>query len=313
MLTISETLRSINIPEWQSAKDQNSYLETVRMEAGEARLVTTGPDREVVELFLKINGRLSITPSGPITETFHVLSGRLSCALPSGTRVVTNKEYIVTKDLDEPVILSALSDARLLYVTPRPQFHIISEKLQQLKKLAVEVALQDNYTADHCDRLQNLSFATGQELGLSAGRLYLLDFGAYFHDVGKIKVPRAILNKPGELSVEEWGMIKKHPTFGRELLENTFMKDAGVIVEQHHERLDGSGYPFGLQGDDILVESSIVAVADTFDAMTTRRPYWRLLDRDYALAELSKFAGVHYPQDVVAAFQAALLKLEKKQ
>lgn len=79
-------------------------------------------------------------------------------------------------------------------------------------------------------------------------------------------MPTSILLKPGKLDEEEWAIIRKHPTYGRELLEDTFMQVAGPIVEQHHERSDGSGYPFGLAGDEILVESSIVAVADTFDA-----------------------------------------------
>lgn len=311
MFSISKALDQIDIPEWLTARRRNSYLEIVSMGAGEVRLVKTGPDLEIVELTLKKDGRLTLTPAGPVTETFHILAGQLSCALPSGPRVVTNRERIVTRDLEESVILSALTDAHLLYITTQPQFHAISEKLNQLRKLALEVELKDGYTADHCDRIQTLSFATGQELGLRTDRLLLLDSSAYLHDVGKIKVPLSVLNKPGKLTPEEWEVIKKHPTFGRELLENTFMKDAGVIVEQHHERRDGSGYPHGLSGNDILVEAAIIAVADTFDAMTTDRPYRRALCREAALLELSKYAGVHYPKEVVLAFWAALDKLDK--
>ena len=311
MFSISKALDQIDIPEWLTARRRNSYLEIVSMGAGEARLVKTGSDLEVVELTLKKDGRLTLTPAGPVTETFHILAGQLNCALPSGPLVVTNRNRIVTKDLEEPIILSALTDAHLLYITTQPQFHAISEKLNQLRELAVEVELKDGYTADHCDRLQMLSFATGQELGLRTDRLLLLDSSAYLHDVGKIKVPLSVLNKPGKLTPEEWKVIEKHPTFGRELLENTFMKDAGVIVEQHHERWDGSGYPHGLSGNDILVEAAIIAVADTFDAMTTDRPYRGGLCREAALLELSKYAGVHYPEEVVLAFWAALDKLEK--
>jgi len=312
MFMVSEALNLINVPEWLTAKSRNSYLEIVSMGAGEARLVKTGPDLEVVELTLKKDGRLTLTSAGPVTETFHILAGQLSCALPSGPLVVTDRHRIVTKDLEEPVILSALTDACLLYVTPQPQFHAISEKLNQLRELAVEIELKDGYTADHCDRLQTLSFATGKEMGLSPNRLLMLDYAAYLHDVGKIKVPPSVLNKPGKLNPQEWELIKKHPTFGRELLENTFMKDAGVIVEQHHERLDGSGYPHGLSGNDMLVEAAIIAVADTFDAMTTDRPYRRALRREVALAELSGHTSVHYPKDVVIAFGAALNSLEKE-
>lgn len=100
--------------------------------------------------------------------------------------------------------------------------------------------------------------------------------------------------------------MKQHPTFGRELLEATLMKEAGQIVEQHHERLDGSGYPFGLSGSDIPVESAIVAVVNTYDAMTTERPYQRAFEPEEAFAELRRLAGLHYPEEVVEAFLAAI-------
>ena len=96
---------------------------------------------------------------------------------------------------------------------------------------------------------------------------------------------------------------------GRELLEPTFMKDAGKIVEQHHERLDGSGYPFGLSGEAVMIESYIVAVADTYDAMTTDRPYRKALLPEVAFAELERYSGIHYPSEVVRAFASAIKRV----
>ena len=93
---------------------------------------------------------------------------------------------------------------------------------------------------------------------------------------------------------------------GREILDTTFLKEAGVVVEQHHERMDGSGYPFGLSGKNILTEAYIVAVADTFDAMTTDRPYRKALPDEVAFEEIRKHAGVHYPKEVVDAFFTAV-------
>jgi HD-GYP domain-containing protein (c-di-GMP phosphodiesterase class II) len=139
-----------------------------------------------------------------------------------------------------------------------------------------------------------------------------LEFGAYFHDVGKIHIPLSILNKPAKLEPSEWEVIKKHPIFGRELLDNTFIKEAGVIVEQHHERIDGSGYPYGLSGDEVLIEASIVAVADTYDAMTTDRPYRQALPQEVALEEIRKYIGIHYSKEVVRAFVSALNLIEPK-
>jgi HD-GYP domain-containing protein (c-di-GMP phosphodiesterase class II) len=208
--------------------------------------------------------------------------------------------------------LLAHEDARLLYVTSQPQFHLFSENLQQLRQMAVDVELKDGYTAQHCERLQELSFATGQVLGLEADRLFILDFGAYFHDLGKIRVPLHILNKPGSLDAEEWAIIKRHPTLGKEILDTSYLKGAGRIVEQHHERIDGSGYPFGLGENEVMVESSIVAVADAYDAMTTDRTYRKALSQDEAFAEIHKYAGIHYPKEVVKAFIAAVRHVESK-
>lgn len=290
---------------------RGEYVETVCTKAADVRLLTTHSQVEVVEVSLKKGMRLTLTPAGGALETYYVLSGRLSCALPSGPRLLKEGDYVITQALEEPAILSALVDVRLLYVTSQPQFHEISQHLSQLRELAVEVEIKDGYTADHCDRLQALSYATGQELGLSTSRLGLLDYGAYLHDVGKLSVPLAILQKPSALSPEEWGVVKQHPISGRELLDKTFMKEAGVIVEQHHERLDGSGYPYGLSGDELLIEAAIVAVADTYDAMTTDRPYRRAASQAEAFEEIRKYAGTHYPKDVIKAFFSAIKKLER--
>ena len=172
--------------------------------------------------------------------------------------------------------------------------------------------MKDGYTADHCRRLQRLGCATGQQLGLSQAELYRLDFGSLLHDVGKVKVPVEILQKSGKLTPEEWTIIKQHPTMGCEVLNATFLKEAGIVVEQHHERMDGSGYPYGLSGKDILTESYVVAVADTYDAMTTDRPYRKALSDEVAFEEIRKYGGVHYPREVVDAFFAAVDVLGEK-
>lgn len=313
MATAARTIHkpsSVRIPKGLSIRRRGEYLETVGSKAGGVSLLSTHPKLEVSEVTLKRDSRMILTPAGSATETFYVLSGRISCELPSGPYFIDADDYIITQELKEPTILTALTDACLIYITTQPQFHTFSEELNQLRKLAVEVEMKDGYTADHCERLQALSYATGVELGLSSSGLWLLDYGAYLHDVGKIRVPESILNKPAKLTPDEWSIIKKHPTFGREFLDNTFMKEAGKIVEQHHERIDGSGYPYGLAEKDMLIEASIVAVADTYDAMTTDRPYRRALSREAAFSELEKYAGIHYPHDVVRAFVSALKRIE---
>lgn len=289
-------------------------LETVVSELSEIKLLVSRQNLEVMEGGLQRGARFSLHPttdsSHQATELYCLLEGTLCCDLPSGPVVIYPGDWLVNEHLLEATIFTATTDVRFLCLSSQPVFHGISEALTELKRLAVEVETKDGYTADHCERLQTLSYATGRELGLSHARLYLLDYGAFLHDVGKVRVPIEILQKPSKLTPEEWDVIRQHPTFGREMLERTFMKPSSVIVEQHHERLDGSGYPFGLARDEILVESYIVAVADTFDAMTTDRPYRGALPQSEAFEELRRFEGTHYPSGVVRAFFSAVKKLE---
>ena len=302
------------LPAGLSVRKKHQSLETVVSNPVVLRLLASGHGTEIADIALKQGEHITLVPaddnSGHATEMYFVLEGEARCTLPHGSLELHARDYLVTQDLEEPVTLVAHSNVTLLYVTSQPFFHEISQSMQELMRLAVEIEQKDGYTADHCRRLQRLSYATGSELGLSSHRLNLLDYGAYLHDVGKVRVPLSILQKLSALSPEEWRVIEQHPSFGRELLEPTFMDASGPIVEQHHERLDGSGYPFGLAGEGILLESYIVAVADTYDAMTTDRAYRRALSPEVAFTELHKHAGLHYPLDVVRAFSSAVNRLE---
>ncbi|MEX2535504.1 MAG: HD-GYP domain-containing protein [Trueperaceae bacterium] len=273
-----------------------------------------GGGTEIVEGTLRKGERITLLPSsevgGEAVEIYYLLSGSLAQLGAEETDIMVRGDYLVTRGLAEEAIFTAIEEVRFLYVTSQPFFKEISSGLQELMQLAVEVELKDGYTAEHCLRLQRLSFATGKALGLSAHRLHLLDHGSYLHDVGKVRVPVEILLKPAALTDDEWAVIKLHPTFGREMLQPTFVREAGRIVEQHHERLDGSGYPFGLAADEILPESYIVAIVDTYDAMTTDRAYRKALPKAEAFDELTRFSNIHYPRELVEAFLSVVHKLE---
>lgn len=201
----------------------------------------------------------------------------------------------------EPFIMKAITDLVLLYICSQPIFHSISDELARLREMALSVELKDGHTADHCERIQDLAAKVGQYLGLTPTRLHYLLFGAFFHDLGKVKIPDGILKKPGPLTPEEWTVMKQHPVLGRSMVQRTVLEGAGFILEQHHERLDGSGYPYGLSGSELPLESLIVGVVDSFDAMTAERVYRPALPIDHAVAELRKGAGQTYRADVVDA------------
>ncbi|MEP7118583.1 MAG: HD domain-containing phosphohydrolase, partial [Acidobacteriota bacterium] len=158
--------------------------------------------------------------------------------------------------------------------------------------LALTVEARDAYTDGHCDRLSSYATALGRALGLSRDELSALKRGGLLHDVGKVGIPDAVLLKEGRLTNDEYELVKQHSVIGERLCSG-LRSLAGVrpIIRQHHERLDGSGYPDGLKGHDVSLLAQIIGVVDAFDAMTTDRPYRASLGLDRALDELRRDAA----------------------
>jgi HD-GYP domain-containing protein (c-di-GMP phosphodiesterase class II) len=147
-----------------------------------------------------------------------------------------------------------------------------------------------------------LAHAIASEMGLPEEQIEGIRVAGMIHDIGKISVPAQILSKPGELNSLEYGLIQQHPRIGYDLLKTIdFPWPVAQIVLQHHERMDGSGYPAGLSGDEIMLEARILAVADVVAAMTSHRPYRATLGLDKALEEISQNRGVLYDAEVVDA------------
>jgi putative two-component system response regulator len=172
--------------------------------------------------------------------------------------------------------------------------------------LALTVEARDPYTEGHCQRLAAYARALGVKLGLHNDDLASLERGAYLHDVGKISVPDAVLQKPSTLTNEEYETLKRHAVVGERLCGELRSLDAvRPIVRHHHERRDGSGYPDGLRGDDIPLLAQIVGIVDTYDAITTTRPYRAALPADHAYEELARETnlGLHRG-DLVQEFVA---------
>ena len=173
--------------------------------------------------------------------------------------------------------------------------------------VAAVVESRDLYTAGHQALVSELARAIGVELGLDDHRLDGLDFAARIHDVGKIGVPIDILCRPGTLTPEELAVVRRHATVGWEIAGHfTWPWPVADIVHQHHERFDGTGYPQGLRGDEILVEARIVSVADCYQAIASRRPYREALGEDVAHRTVVEGAGSQFDPEVVDAFERVL-------
>ena len=164
------------------------------------------------------------------------------------------------------------------------------------------VEADDGYTGQHCQEVVRLALAVGDRLGLDYHQRRNLEFGALLHDVGKIAVPKAIINKPGPLTEAEWELVKTHTTEGQRMLDRVggFMREVGVIVRAHHERWDGAGYPDGLAGHAIPLEARVISCCDTWNAMRTDRSYRRALTYADSLAELRGIAGSQLDPELVA-------------
>jgi HD-GYP domain-containing protein (c-di-GMP phosphodiesterase class II) len=176
-----------------------------------------------------------------------------------------------------------------------------------IRALALALDARDPYTAGHSERVGAISVAIGRQMHLPEDQIEILRLGALLHDIGKIGISDHVLRKPGPLTPEEFELIKQHPAMGARILRSVpFLAPHLPIVELHHERPDGQGYPHRLRGDEIPVVARIVHVADAFDAMTSARAYRPARGSQEALRELWRFAGTQFDAEVVQALASAL-------
>jgi putative nucleotidyltransferase with HDIG domain len=202
-------------------------------------------------------------------------------------------------------------------------FNIMSEELEQfvedLKRAAEEnrslfmnsiqmiagaVDEKDPYTRGHSDRVTKYSVLLATELGLPEDEVDKIRIAAQLHDVGKIGIEDAVLKKPGALTPEEYEIMKTHTSKGANILRPVeHLKDMLPGIELHHESLDGRGYPYGLKGDQIPLMARIITVADTFDAMTTNRPYQAAMETEYVVKRIRSMAGTKFDPNVVGALE----------
>ena len=192
--------------------------------------------------------------------------------------------------------------------TINEQLHDKNEELERayldtIGILRQTVEAKDPYTRGHSDRVSEYSVLIGKKLGLDEKTLHILKIGGLFHDIGKIGIPDSILLKESKLSDEEYSQIKNHPMIGVHMLgDAAIFTDILPIVKHHHERYDGRGYPSQLVGDDIPYVARIAAVADTFDAMTSKRSYRDSLPIDVVRAEIERCSGTQFDPNIAKIF-----------
>lgn len=288
---------------------KDSFLESVDIKGHSVfSLVSRGSGVEILHQSFEQGTLFYVYPSEDekAMEFYYVISGELEYKIDQQLEILGPEDYFTVRGLKEPIYFTALSNLKLLCVFTEQTFFHISNNISNLMDILQQVEKKDRYTHQHSNRVAKYSVRIAQELKLNKEQLENLTVAALLHDIGKIHVPTEVLNKTERLTEEEFTLIKKHPSDGAEMVKDSYYSELAPIIMQHHERLDGSGYPSNLKADEILLESKIIAVSDTFDAMTEDRAYRKAFSPQFAVDELKKWQDRHYDRDIVEAFEKIL-------
>ncbi len=287
---------------------EGDYLDKVAKKTTEMYLLAKNDDLEIIKQTIAPDKMIQIQGADDESfEFFYLLEGEV--LYPREDLVLKPGDFISVQSAQQEEYFKTLTQTTFLDVTTTAAFKSKQKQIRRLLSLNREVAKKDQQTDEHSRRLQELSRRTGEELGLSERALFSLGYASFLHDIGKAEVPASILSKPGELTEDEWEIIKQHPRWGRDLilehLSSSLFERVAEIVYQHHERYDGRGYPRGLKGEEIAVEAQILATVDAYDAMLHDRPYRDAMPRQEALQELKQHKGKQFTPQVVEAFLRA--------
>ncbi|KAF0224458.1 MAG: hypothetical protein FD133_1832 [Erysipelotrichaceae bacterium] len=282
--------------------------------------------------FIKSNTFNSNDPSQPNAMSFDLYIPITTNSNSNGVVVIRFSDSIITTHANELVLLIVITMVGgliilfalligIMYKTSQTllkqndALKLKNEELESANKtidkayvntvIAISNAVdaRDPYTAGHSSRVSTISLAIAKVINLSEDDIKTLEYATLFHDIGKIGISDAILNKAGKLNDEEYAQMKKHPEIGINILSGIeFLEKSLSIIKHHHERFDGRGYPDGLVGDEIPLGSRIVAIADTFDAMTTDRPYRKGVSSSVAISEIIKNSGSQFDGSLVDSF-----------
>lgn len=253
--------------------------------------------------FLTKNSFFYVTPldDPEMVKSYTVLEG--SCLDLQSREVFSQGDVFVIKGASEILSFHILEETLLLiHEQSSDSVGKFKDSSAEMIHLLSELQLKDNYTKEHSDRVFELAKYMGLALEYSAKKIFNLNKASRFHDIGKIYIEDHILNKPDKLNDEEFDKIKKHVQLGKDLIIEKFDQEVFDIIIQHHERIDGSGYPYGLKGDQILEEAKVLAICDSFDAMTTDRVYKKGKTHEEAFDELIQLAGSQYDKSLVTLF-----------
>lgn len=277
-------------------------LEVFNNKAGMFKLLIQDDDMEVFESNINPGKSIICQPyeSKDSLNIIIVLSGKMFHT--NERKIIQSGDRITFKNLNETHHISVIENTKLLMIRNSKHFIQQASTSNVVCDLIHQIQEKDHYTEDHCNNTGNLAVQIATIMKLPETTINNILHAGKIHDVGKINIPVEILNKPAALSFEEYEIVKRHSIDGHDIvLKTTGNHELAKIVLDHHERLDGSGYPNGLRSDEISIESRIMAVVDSYDAMISKRPYKDAMGVQEALDDLKRHSGTWYDEHVISA------------
>lgn len=277
-------------------------LKTSVNKAGTFKLRVVDDGLEIFESHINAGKSIICQPyecNGSISAAY-VVSGKIYHT--NEDCYIDPKSWFICKNLKETHHLSVVEDSVVLMVRTANIIDEQMEMIEGISEILHKIQEKDHYTEIHCNNTGNLAVQIATYMKLDEKMIENILYSAKCHDVGKIDLPVEVLNKPDRLNEDEFNLVKTHPKKGYSIIQEVLKNnDIAEIVLQHHEKLDGSGYPRGLVGDEICMEAKVILVADSYDAMTTNRPYRSKFSVEWAIQELQRYSGVWYDAQVVRA------------
>lgn len=290
--------------------NKNEYLDKTfcNYNNSDYELLLSRPDLEIVRCHFKqkhsgvINGFNELDDNKAIL----VLTGQIKLDPYRQARILTKDDLLSIDQNKNAYLFQALEDTTLLCIYTHPIYQILKNTVNKISDIMLQLQHKDLSTTNHCFRVQQLSMKLACKLDVNYQLLSDLFYAACYHDIGKITIPSDILLKPGPLSQEEKKIMRTHPQASYRMIKDIFGQNVAVMALQHHEKLDGSGYPLGIKGHQIGLGARIIAVADTFDAIVEGRPYSNKKSINEAIDILNSIKGTQLDATVVAALISIL-------
>lgn len=288
----------------------NQYIDKVSKKKEELTLLAKSNGTEIMLERIPQGVTFYMEPAknSDLMEFVYIIEGSLSHKDEKITRTLKEGDYFYVYRLKEPAYFKTLSDVKMLYITTEPVFNYLSGEIEELNNIVKRIGEKDSYDDEENEELSDYAMKIGEKLGLRRDQIELLYFAALFYDIGKIAIPDLILEKPEKLTDVEFETVKKHVIYGQEAVKGTFLEKIGDIILQHHERIDGKGYPNGLKDEEILIEAKIIAVLDGYNAMISDRPYRSKMSPSMAVEELKRCSGTQYDGKIVHILEEILIE-----